>query len=92
MLRIEEARQAARAMNQQTEERMTQKKGAFEQLLNEIQKVNPGLGGFDELAMMLSLPEEQFALLAPIFLEELQKSYNNVQDKIFIAQAVNAAG
>jgi hypothetical protein len=60
--------------------------------MNEIQKVNPGLGGFDELAMMLALPEEQFALLAPIFLDELEKSYNNVQDKVFIAQAVNAAG
>jgi dUTP pyrophosphatase len=60
--------------------------------MNEIQKVNPGLGGFDELAMMLALPEEQFALLAPVFLDELEKSYNNVQDKVFIAQAVNAAG
>jgi dUTP pyrophosphatase len=60
--------------------------------MNEIQKINPSLGGFDELAMMLALPEEQFALLAPIFLDELEKSYNNVQDKVFIAQAVNAAG
>jgi hypothetical protein len=53
--------------------------------LSEIQKVNPELGGFDEMAMMLSLPDDQFALLAPIFLEELEKSYNNVQDKIFVA-------
>jgi len=53
--------------------------------MDEIQKVNPSLGGFDELAMMLALPEEQFALLAPIFLDELEKSYNNVQDKVFIA-------
>jgi hypothetical protein len=50
------------------------------------------MGGFDEFAVMLSLPEEQFVLLAPVFLEELEKSFNNVQDKIFIAQAVNAAG
>jgi hypothetical protein len=57
-----------------------------------IEKVNPSMGGFDEMAMLLSLPEDQFALLAPIFLEELEKGFNNVQDKIFIAQAVNAAG
>jgi dUTP pyrophosphatase len=69
-----------------------QKQNAFETLMEGINKVNPSLGGFDELAMMLALPEEQFVLLAPIFLDELEKSYNNVQDKIFIAQAVNAAG
>jgi dUTP pyrophosphatase len=60
--------------------------------LNGIEKINPSMGGFDEFAMMLSLPEEQFAILAPVFLEELEKGFNNVQDKIFIAQAVNAAG
>jgi dUTP pyrophosphatase len=61
-------------------------------LFEGIEKITPQLGGFDELAMMLSLPEDQFALLAPIFLDELEKGFNNVQDKIFIAQAVNAAG
>ena len=89
---IAQAREAARAVNADTQARTAQKDGAFEKLLAEIQKINPGLGGFDELAMMLSLPESQFALLAPIFLDELEKSYNNVQDKVFIAQAVNAAG
>ena len=89
---IAQAKEAARAVNADTQARAAQKDGAFEKLLAEIQKINPGLGGFDELAMMLSLPESQFALLAPIFLDELEKSYNNVQDKVFIAQAVNAAG
>ena len=41
---------------------------------------------------MLALPEAQFSILAPVFLNELEKVYNNVQDKIFIAQAVNATG
>ena len=54
--------------------------------------MNPSMGGFDEMAMMLSLPEEQFVILGPIFLEELERSYSNAQDKIFVAQAVNAAG
>lgn len=79
-------------MNQASANKNAEKQNAFETILSEIQKVNPELGGFDEMAMMLSLPDEQFALLAPIFLEELEKSYNNVQDKIFVAQAVNAAG
>jgi hypothetical protein len=46
----------------------------------------------EEMSMILSLPEEHFAILAPVFLDELEKTYSNVQDKIFIAQAVNAAG
>ena len=44
------------------------------------------------MAMLLTLPDEQFAIIAPVFLSELEKSLNNVEDKIFIAQAVNAAG
>jgi len=58
----------------------------------EVEKVNPSMGGFEELSMLLSLPEEHFAMLAPVFLEELEKSFNNVEDKLFIAQAMNAAG
>ena len=92
IIHFEDARKAAQAINQESQDRIVQKQSTFEKLMNEIQKVNPGLGGFDELAMMLALPEEQFALLAPVFLDELEKSYNNVQDKVFIAQAVNAAG
>lgn len=89
---IEGAKEAARAINNASIEQMEQKQNAFEVILDGVQKINPSLGGFEEMAVLISLPEPQFALLAPIFLEELEKSYNNVQDKIFIAQAVNAAG
>lgn len=92
IINFDDARKAAQTMNEKTQANQVEKKGAFEKLLIEVQKLNPSLGGFDELSMLLSLPDEQFALLAPIFLEELERSYNNVQDKIFIAQAVNAGG
>ena len=92
IIQFEDARKAARSINQDSQNRIELKQNAFEKIMSEIQKVNPGLGGFDELAMLLSLPEEQFVLIAPVFLDELEKSFNNVQDKIFIAQAVNAAG
>ena len=92
IISFNDARKAAQTINQESLNKQTQKQNAFETLMEGINKVNPSLGGFDELAMMLALPEEQFVLLAPIFLDELEKSYNNVQDKIFIAQAVNAAG
>ena len=69
-----------------------ERKGMFEQLLSEVEKVNPALGGFEEFAALLSLPDEQFVLIAPIFLGELEKSFNNIEDKLFLAQAMNAAG
>ena len=92
IVNFNDARKAAQDLNQQSIDKQTQKQNAFESLFAGIEKINPSLGGFDEFSMMLTLPEEQFAILAPVFLEELEKSYNNVQDKIFIAQAVNAAG
>ena len=92
IISFNDARKAAQNVVNQEVNRQEQKQNAFEKLLGEINKINPGLGGFDEMSMMLALPDDQFAILAPIFLEELEKSYSNVQDRIFIAQAVNAAG
>ena len=92
ILTFNDARQAAQNVNQHQLDMQAEKQSAFETILNGIQDINPALGGFEEMAMILTLSEEQFAILGPIFLDELEKSFNNVQDKIFIAQAVNAAG
>ena len=92
ILHFEDAKKAAHNMADQTRQDLEARKSLFEDILGKIGKINPGLGGFDEFAMMLTLPEEQFAILAPIFLEELEKSFNNIEDKMFIAQAVNASG
>ena len=92
IINFNDARQAAQNINNAELKKQEEKQSAFETILGGIEKINPSMGGFDEFAMMLGLPEEQFAILAPVFLEELEKGFNNVQDKIFIAQAVNAAG
>ena len=92
IISFNDARKVAQNINNAELKKQEEKQSAFETILAGIEKVNPSMGGFDEMAMMLSLPEDQFALLAPIFLDELEKGFNNVQDKIFIAQAVNAAG
>ena len=91
-IQFEDARKAARSINEASQKKIEEKQSAFEKIFEGIKKINPQLGGFDEMAMILSLPEDQFVILAPIFLDELEKGFNNVQDKIFIAQAVNAAG
>lgn len=89
---VEDAKRAAQSTVKKAQTIDSERKGMFEQLLNEVEKVNPALGGFDELAALLSLPDEQFVLISPIFLAELEKSFNNIDDKLFLAQAMNAAG
>ena len=64
----------------------------FRGMMEAIEKVNPDMGGIEELASILALPEEQFAIFAPIFLNELQKSYNNVNDQLEMVQLMNLSG
>lgn len=92
IINFNDARDAAHNFTDAQIKAKEEKQSAFETILKEVEKVNPSLGGFDELSMLLSLPEEQFAMIAPIFLQELEKSFNNIEDKLFIAQAMNAAG
>ena len=88
----EDAKKAAQNTVAKAQAIEAERKGMFEQLLSEVEKVNPALGGFEEFAALLSLPDEQFVLIAPIFLGELEKSFNNIEDKLFLAQAMNVAG
>ena len=79
-------------MTDQINEVREERKSLFENLMNEIENVNPNLGGFDELGALLTLPDEQFALIAPFFLDEMQKSMNNIDDKLLLVQAMNLNG
>ena len=69
-----------------------ERKSIFESLMNEIEKVNPALGGFEEISVLLALPDDQFAIIAPVFLDELEKSMNNIDDKLLLVQAMNING
>lgn len=64
----------------------------FENLLKEVEKVNPEMGDLQELAALLSLPDEEFKVLSPIYLNEIQKAFNNISDKLLLVQALNASG
>lgn len=89
---LEEAKKVAQNLSEQKEESIKQRKGAFEAIFEGVSKINPELGGFDEISVLLTLPDSQFIVLAPIFLDELEKSFNNIEDKLFVAQAINATG
>ena len=90
--KIEDARQMAKNVVSQAEQQANEHKSIFENLLKEVQSVNPALGGMEELGVLLTLPEDQFALIGPVFLDELQKSMNNIDDKLMLIQAMNASG
>ena len=92
IINFNDARNAAKNITEAAVAQKQERESTFKTLLDEVAKVNPGLGGFEEFSMLLSLPDEQFALIAPVFLSELEKSYNNIDDKLFIAQAMNATG
>jgi dUTP pyrophosphatase len=64
----------------------------FEKFMNVLQEANPELGGFDELGAMLALPEEQFTILAPVFLAELEKGLHNINDQMVMVQSMNMLG
>ena len=59
-------------------------------------KENKDIQGDDEqfriLASLLSLPEDQFALLAPVFLEEMEHGYNDPATQLVLVQMYNLQG
>ena len=88
----EQAKNLVHQMEHNTKERAEEKKSVLLKSIEELSKINPDFGGFDGIALLLALPDEQFNLLAPTFLHELEKSVNNSNDQFAMAQAMNASG
>ena len=92
IINFNDAQKIAQNVIEQSQQQINEQKGMFETLMAEVQNINPAMGGFEEMAALLMLPEEQFILIGPIFLDELQKSMNNIDDKLVLIQAMNASG
>lgn len=92
IVNLQDARNAASTMVEKTQASARERKSMFEDLMKEVENINPELGGFEELAALLGLPDQEFSIIAPIFLDELQKSMNNVDDKLLLIQAMNIEG
>ena len=88
----EQVREAAQNVIARTEQKQQEEKNTLVAAMEEIKNINPQLGGFEEISVLLALPENKFVLLAPFFLEELEKSYNNINDQVALVQALNVAG
>ena len=88
----EQAKELAQKFSDKAVQENEQKKNILQATIEEIENINPELGGFEEIAALLSMSEEQFAIIAPVFLVELEKSFNNINDKLTMVQAMNLAG
>lgn len=88
----EQAKELANNIATRSAAEAQEKKNLLQSALEELKTINPELGGFEEIAALLSMPEDQFALIAPVFLREMEKSFNNVNDQMAMVQAMNVAG
>ena len=82
IITFNDARQMAQNIVQKEQNNQIEKQNAFEVILSEIQKINPSMGGLDEIAVLLGMPEEQFNILAPVFLNELEKNEDIYLNKL----------
>lgn len=88
----EAVKEAAQEFVAETEKFANEQQNILISTMEEISNINPQLGGVDQIGALLSLPDDQFNLLAPIFMRELEKSFNNTNDQIMMVRALNAAG
>ena len=88
----EEAVKAAQKIVASQEEENKTKKFEFEKLMSVLQESNSDIMGLDEVSALLALPEEQFEILAPIFLSELERGMKNVNDQMLMVQSMNMMG
>ena len=88
----EQAVAAAQRVVESQRAQSEKRKFEFEKYMKALAEVNPDVGGFDELGTLLAMPEEHFAILAPVFLAELEKGLKNVNDQMIMVQSMNLAG
>lgn len=89
---LEQVKEAAQKIANSTKETAQERQNILIKSIEELSNINPDFGGFDGIGLLLGLPEEQFIMLAPTFLHELEKSINNANDQFAMAQAMNTSG
>ena len=92
ILNREDAQNVAKQMVEKAQEQQNEKKHIFEDALKSLSQVKGDEKGYEGVALLLALPEDRFAILAPVFLAELEQSMRNTNDQLAMAQIFNTAG
>jgi dUTP pyrophosphatase len=79
-------------MVEKAQEQQKEKKHIFEDALKSLSQVKGDEKGYEGVALLLALPEDRFAILAPVFLAELEQSMRNTNDQLAMAQIFNTTG
>lgn len=86
------AKESVEKVIQTQKEQQNKNKFVFEQYMQALQSVTPDMVGFEDLAVILAMPEEHFEVFAPVFLSELEQGFKNINDQMLLVQAMNSAG
>ena len=92
ILNREDAQNVAKQMVEKAQEQQNEKKHIFEDALKSLSQVKGDEKGYEGVALLLALPEDRFAILAPVFLAELGQSMRNTNDQLAMAQIFNTSG
>lgn len=71
---------------------MEEKQLNLGEMLDSLSELNGEQFSLEAFASILALPEEEFKTLSGIILDELNKSLNNPNDRLLLAQSFNAQG
>ena len=63
----------------------------FAEILSDLEEAGAEQG-FEEIALLLALDDEQFNIIAPFYLIEMEKSINNINDKMALSAALHVSG
>lgn len=88
----EQAVQAAQALNTKIATANKQQSAEINELLTQIGNQDLTEEDLSEIGAILALPDEQFAIIAPYFLNELEKGYSDLNTQLLLVQALNLAG
>lgn len=64
----------------------------FMEKIMSINQITPKDGGFEEISVLLLLPEEQFQVLSPIMLETVEKKFSDPNLRMTLVQTMNLMG
>ena len=71
---------------------MEEKQLNLGEMLDSLSELNGEQFSLEAFASILALPEEEFKILSGAILDELNKSLNNPNDRLLLAQSFNAQG
>lgn len=74
------------------EEEVDNNGNVIETYLTQMSNTIPGFEGLEEIGAMLAMDDEQFNQIAIPYLLHLQRSVNNMNDRMLLIQGLNAAG